>query len=798
MSTVADVAHIWQQAGVSVIPILANGAKRPALSWSPYQVTLPTSSEVEKWFTGGQHGLALICGGVSGGLEMTEIEGRALAKPDMWETLNVRMEQLGGGSVWDLLTGPDGYMEGSPTGGVHLLYRITDAPVPGNTKIAADEDRMVLAETRGDGGYVIVAPSAGDCHPSGKPWVLVSGDYGKLPQLTWTQRNLLHDCLRSALDRTPPPPNLPVVIPSSEGRTVSVGHLDDLSPGDDFEQQTDWAKILEPHGWRMTMAMSDGERHWVRPGKDARDGMSATTGRANDRDRLYVFSTSTVFQAEVPYTKFGAYALLNFNGNHGLAASHLRVTGYGERRNVVDTKDLGEWVPPLEEPAIYTQDDLGNGQRLADKVRGRYRRIWQDQEFYCWDSTTWVPDVHNGLLREWTAVTNDMEVENKKWAKTCRAYSRFKAAQYVASSQVSHSASEWDPDPNLINVQNGVLNLATRDLYPHDPKYLMTKTLAARFQPNTHCPNFEEFIHSVLPDQDMRTYVQRALGYTLLGDSDQRSIFLIYGPSGTGKSTLIETVRTVFGDYGSAAGPGAFRQNTNPNAPSQDLHMLMGSRMVTASETSESASFDEELLKHLSGREVVVSRPLYGKPVQWSPKCVLWIITNTPPKLNSDDNAIWKRVKFIPFTTVFLGPREIFDYSRKHLVPEAPGILNWLLDGLSAFHADGLNEPPEVTALAEEHRMDNDSVGRYVKDRCADGRMTLSAELQVQALVLYNDYSAWCTEVKERPLGARRFNLRLPYAVTGIERVEGSGRPSWNGISISSSWSRPELSWQGN
>lgn len=316
MPTVLDVAQIWQLAGVSAIPIQANGSKRPAVAWAPYMVNVTPMANIKDWWGNGQeYGLALICGQVSGGLEMCEIEGRALADDSALLHIISVMDDGGAGGVWDLLTGPNGYAEDSPSGGMHLLYRISDHPVPGNAKIAADEDRLVVAETRGEGGYVIVAPTPGHCHPSGEPWRLVNGNYGQLPTITWTERNLLHECLRLALDKTPPVEPRPMVTVSADGMgDAAITSLMDLTPGDDFEQRVDWEEILGPHGWRVTMAMTNGERHWVRPGKDPREGMSATTGRANDRDRLYVFSTSTIFESEVPYTKFGAYALLNHGG----------------------------------------------------------------------------------------------------------------------------------------------------------------------------------------------------------------------------------------------------------------------------------------------------------------------------------------------------------------------------------------------------------------------------------------------------------------------------------------------------
>ena len=787
MPTVADVARIWQQGGVSVIPIQANGSKRPATSWAPFMIDVPTTDHVETWWGNGQeYGLALICGPVSGNLEMCEIEGRALMDSGALLEIIGAMDEAGAGPVWDLLTGPNGYAEDSPSGGMHLLYRISDHPVPGNTKIAADEDRLVLAETRGHGGYVIVAPTPGHCHPSGEPWRLVNGNYGQLPEITWAERNLLHAALHSILDKTPPPP--PIVVRSSEGyRDSSIVALSELSPGDDFEQRTDWAEILEPHGWQVFTETAGGERNWVRPGKNRMEGMSATTGHANDRDRLYVFSTSTVFETEVPYTKFGAYALLNHNGDHSRAAQTLSRQGFGTRRGVVDLPDVGEWVPPAGITPIgdFTEDDTGNGQLLADRVRDRYRYIHEEKQYYRWDGRVWIRDTGGKILHEWDSITKEMVSAGRdKWATRSRNQSRINAAITNAKSYLDHSATEWAPGPYLLNLNNGVLNPKTLNFVDHDPRYLMTHKFGTSYIPGATCARFEKFMADAVPDPQMRAYVQRALGYSLLGKPSGRSIFLIHGPSGTGKSTLIETIRSIFGDYGATAGSGTFRSKTNASSPSPDLHALRGKRFVSTSETSENAVFDEDLLKQVSGRDQVVSRALYSEPMEWIPECVLWIATNNPPKFNSDDDAIWRRTKLIPFTTVFRGEGEVYDYAYDYLVPEGPGILNWLLAGLQDFLANGLNEPEEIGRLAIGQRNDSDPVARFVHDRQADGVIRLGSDEFTGCQELYNQYLAWAGQVGERGrLGNQRFARRLVSLLPELGRSDTGGRMTWSGIS---------------
>lgn len=377
----AQVARLWHEAGVSTIPVLANGTKRPAVRWGDYISQVPTLEQVDYWWNNGQqYGLALICGRVSGNLEMTELEARA-CDTDKLEQVAKALNHPETQHIWEILC--NGYMEWTPSGGIHFLYRISDHPVPGNEKIAQDAANLVLAETRGEGGYVIVAPTSGPVHITGEPWTLVHGDFGTVPEITWEERCLFHAALRTALDsrvvQGSHPLNRPLApLPdeSSPGRRFERGQL---TPGDDFELRTDWSDILEPHGWTLESTRGQ-ERHWTRPGKSRREGASATTGRANDRDRLYVFSTSTTFEANACYTKFAAYSILNFHGDFRAAATDLARKGYGSR--AVTPPELEEWIIDGVEyiDPLYKNNDDGNGRYLRDRVRNRYVYVIEEKQ----------------------------------------------------------------------------------------------------------------------------------------------------------------------------------------------------------------------------------------------------------------------------------------------------------------------------------------------------------------------------------------------------------------------------------
>lgn len=787
---------------------------------------LPSGSDVHEWFENGhKYGIALICGRVSGNMEMLELEGRAMDSDSISKLMSA-FDRHGVSPIWTLLNGPEGYSECSPSGGLHLLYRILDHDVPGNERIArryATQDELetkptdrfkVLAETRGEGGYVIAAPTPGYCHPSGKSWLLIAGEYGQLPVISWDQRCRLHAAIHDALNEVEDrlPSTLPAPVSPRGLEVAGAG----LSPGDDFERRVDWADdlLLGGAGWTLE-SRHGGVRNWTRPGKDRRDGGSATTGRDPARDRLYVFSSSTVFTPEVPYTKFGAFALLHHNGDHSAAARALVQMGFGDQLAPTNPDDYiiapehrgkddgtpdplhagenaGSGVPSLS----YTLDEIGNAQRLWNRVRGRYHYVWEEKATYEFDGRRWREDYSGSLTREMIKVTDEMLAEARatdaqklyRHASKSRSAAALKAACTLMQSSipgVTVRREEFDRERHLLNVGNGVLDLHTRELRPHDPTYLMTRLFGADYRPEATCPRFERFMADALPDEAMRSYVQRALGYTLLGDADQRSMFLIYGPSGTGKSTLMETVREVFGDYGTTAAAGAFRaRHGDGTSPTNDLHGLRGRRFVTTSETAQETSFDEDTLKRITGRDRVVSRELYQRNQEWTPECVLWLATNHPPKFSPDDDAIWRRAKLVPFETVFRGQDvEIKDMARSVLIPEADGILNWLLAGLAAYLEHGLGEPVSVEEAATEHRTQADSVVQFLEDQIGEGVLVAGDEQQIRTRDLYAMYVEWCRAIAQlKPIGSRRFILRIESNASRIKYRRIGGQSVWSGV----------------
>ena len=316
---ILETALRFARKGIVAVPVATDGSKRPAISWKEYQERKPTTEEILGWFATDQYqGLGVITGKVSGLLEMLEFEGRAVSKGLHLEA-RTAIEAAGLGDIWQRMV--NGYMEMTPSGGIHFLYRVVGNELPGNTKLAsqAGEDGGCLIETRSEGGFCITAPSGGNAHPSGKAWEMASGSIESIPVIKMQEREEIFRILRTFDE-----------LPHTEAvrSEVTKTELDPSQPGDDYAIKTTWVEILEPAGWKRVYTDRQGVTFWRRPGKN--EGISASTG-FGDYDNFYVFTTSTSFQANKSYSKFAVYAHLFHRDDFRAASQELRSLGYGSQ-----------------------------------------------------------------------------------------------------------------------------------------------------------------------------------------------------------------------------------------------------------------------------------------------------------------------------------------------------------------------------------------------------------------------------------------------------------------------------------
>lgn len=779
---------------------------------------------------------------------MLELEGRANTSEAAVRVLQICREH-DVIDLWQHLLSHQGYSEITPSGGMHVMYRILDREVPNNEKIATrpaheseytEQEKQireqqpdwtpirVLVETRGEGGYVIVAPTPGTCHQSGQAWITRNGIPGEFPTITWAERCKLHNALREALH-----------VPLSRELVIQADRLPapkpERQPGappsvaEDFNARASWSDswFLE-QGWQIHHREGS-EVFWTRPGKDLAEGHSASTGyRDGEQDCLYVWSTATSLPSQVPLTKFMVFAHYRFHDDRSAAARALRRQGYGPPVHPplpeFQPFDIG-WEPDLQadrapaagelpvEPTDESQamvpvaprgiqphelnvvrtdisggwvlSDTGYAMRLKDVYQNQVRYNSTDNTWYRWepDTGSWLKDSYRFVdtaaqriaidsynwLKQFQAAfvsdSNEKAINNLlKQAQAALNHNRLDAIvkRLRTLDGVATTSTDFDANMDLLNLRNGTLNLATYELKAHSPDDMLMLQFHADYDPDATCPSFFKYLMDVFPDEQVRSYIQRALGYSLLGRPDERALFLLHGPSGTGKSVFTDVMTHLFGDYGTTAPSSAFKIRRQESTV--DLHQLRGKRFVASSEMPEGAQLDEELVKRITGGDQIASRGLYEKFILWRPQCVIWIGTNHLPKLNSDDDAIWRRIRTIPMPTIirFSGKEEVKGYAR-YLIQEASGILNWILDGLREYRRLGrLAEPPTVNEDIAKYRVDNDTVASWLYDGIESGALSMdNAAASITVSSAYINYSSYCDNDGIRPYGKKRFINRL-------------------------------------
>ncbi|MGH3099297.1 MAG: phage/plasmid primase, P4 family [Streptosporangiales bacterium] len=813
MSELLDTALGLYDAGCCPIPAKADGSKAPFGSWKRYETTRPDRGQVEKWLSNGTYdGIGLICGAVSGNLEMFELEGRAIAEGYLQRLVGL-LNDHGLAGLWQRLTA--GYVEATPSGGLHVLYRVDGEPRR-NTKLACrparedelDDDereqlarypnkvfRRVLVETRGEGGFVVVAPSAGRTHETGKAWTLIAGGPATIPMVSEEERDALH-AVASMLDSMPAPEP-----PSTTAG--STADDDALRPGDDYNQRVDWLEILEPHGWRHTRTFGR-TRGWCRPGKKGL-AVSATTGR-NDADNLYVFSTSAApFEHETPYSKFAAYALLEYDGDYPAAARALRDQGYGGERphddagidNLIDhdgdDDGPGQQAPPAAHAggAAYTTTDDGNARRLVDTHSDVIRHVPERGLWLSWTGSRWRWDLGGDIIEHARGIARSLPATDKESAKFKRASLSARGVNAMvqlarSDRRVRAHQHTLNARPYELNTPAGIVDLRTGQLLDPDPAALHTRC-------TTVAPDYDAVPHRWLRfladtfagEEDVTNYVRRLLGMALLGAVHESLLPFSWGSGANGKTTLFDVVMRVLGigDDGYAlSAPADLLLAKIYNDHPTEVARLSGARLVVCSELDDNQQFAEAKVKLLTGKDVITGRFMRQDFFSFRPTHTLFLLGNNKPAVRTGGPAFWRRIRLIPFLHTVPEKERDTKLADSLVNEEAPGILAWLISGAVGYLYNGLAEPESVRAATGSYEHDQDSLGRFVEECCIIGEPNRQ-DLRIQMSRLRDAYEKWCTDEGEFAINPKAFGqgLRSRY---GVVDWRSHGRKFYCGIRL--------------
>jgi putative DNA primase/helicase len=450
---------------------------------------------------------------------------------------------------------------------------------------------------------------------------------------------------------------------------------------------------------------------------------------------------------------------------------------------------------PGDEPLT----DAGNAERLAFRYGCEILYVAEMHAWHYWDGSRWALDKTGDVLHRAKNVARLMdrqadELDNdtdrralKAWALKSEAEPRLHAMVNLARNErgVTCLLQQLDHDKDLLNLTNGTLDLRSGVLRPHDSADLITKLAPVTFDPTATCPTWLAFLDVVLAgDAELIGFIQRAIGYSLTGDTIEHVLFLLYGSGANGKTTFLETQRTLLGDYAASADFNTFLERRQ-QGPRNDVARLRGHRFVTAVEVAEGERLAEALVKQVTGSDTVTARHLYAESFEYRPTFKIWCAANHKPTIRGTEHAIWRRIRLVPFT-VTIPEHDRDPHLREKLEAEASGILNWALDGCRTWQRDGLGTPPAVAQATAAYRLDQDVIGRFL-DECA--RLTAVESSRTPAAELYQRYTAWAMSAGEgRPLSQRRFSESL--ADRGLHRLKTRGCMVWRGVELLSEGGR--------
>lgn len=601
----------------------------------------------------------------------------------------------------------DGPLPGTLTamsggGGRHVIFKY-----PPGVKISNRVNWMTGVDIRSTGGYIVVPPST---HESGAKY-------------RWINE----------LQIAEPPPDLIASVTAKKGGKADDA-LSDLPPTSDLLRGV-------PQGERDNTLFRFACK---------------LRRQLKDRDAVKILVLEAARNCDPPFPEEQALQKIEqaFKQDH--------------TSSIFDDDDDEAEMPNDDEGRHLT--DHGNAQRLVDAYGDELRHV-EVWGWMTWNGVKWEIDQRNTVtLRSRDTVqsiyteaiaapTKDRKKKLIRHGQASEAAGRISAMVQLARSdeRISMVPDDFDADPWLLACRNGVIDLQTGELRPPTRDDHITKFTDVEYDPSFTLPRWELFLkESTQDDQELIRYLRAAVGYTLTGDTREESLFIIHGPAASGKSTFIDGVMCALGEYAMVTQAETFLSRRGQGAPKDELARFYGARMVATVEVPEGERFAEALVKQLTGGDKLSARHLYKSGFEYTPHFKLWFATNHAPRIQ--DDAIWRRVKKIPF--IHTVPPEKRDPLLKMQMkdPEFGGkaVLAWAVQGCIDWLANGLVTPRSVREETEEYRIEQDKFGSFLEECCI-----IAAGSEVRKDDIYGTYSTWCFRNGEKPMTATSFTTKI-------------------------------------
>lgn len=748
-SSLKEAAHWyiyhWK---VPVFPVVARG-KKP-LTPHGFKDASNDPRDVERWWT--EHpdaNIGMPTGAVSG-IFVLDIDFRS-----------------GGDKTLALLqkeTGPLPQTLTVTTGnGFHLYFRY-----PSGQQYKWKKQPGAGIDIKSDGGYVLLPPSI---HPSGRNYGISESDVAPTPLPGWA---LL-------LSAVPPgeasPRKSAHLVREGSGELLAAVALYNSSIPNDWPATTlDSYKSLccGHHGCFKSI----GDAKWF--------CFSSNHPRGLGQQREGGF--------------WGDQLDLDAHANNRNRVDHLRECGYltnnagraERKRPVVRTQQISTTAasPDGRNSCPIPFTDTANAERFATAMGDRFRYVLAWKKWLHWDGRRWKvcddavaiaasKEVVTSFYHKVAAITDERERnETLAFIKSSLSETRRRSMITLAKSEreLWVDVDRLDRDVDVLNCRNGTIDLRTGQLRPHCREDYITRMIDIDYDTGAKCPSWEKFLRDVIPNFNIRSFLPRAAGYSLTGQQGGQCLFFCYGLGANGKSTFLNILKLLGGDdYAMNAAPELLLASRDRGHPTERAD-LFGKRIVICTELGAGRSFDEVLVKQLTGGDPIRARRMHEDFWQFNPTHHLWIAANHKPNVRGTDEAIWRRFNVIPFEVTI--PKEKRDSQlQQKLEAELPGILAWAVRGAVEWYKAGLQAPPEVEAATQQYREEMDDFGQYLAQRTI-----VDTNSTVLSRELYLDYKNYCIQNEDTPLSHRTFGIRV--RERGIRQQKSHGYPTFFGIRL--------------
>ena len=447
------------------------------------------------------------------------------------------------------------------------------------------------------------------------------------------------------------------------------------------------------------------------------------------------------------------------------------------------TRIADDTISNCDDVSIATMFVLEHGHELQFNV--------DSKKWLVWDGTRWKPDKTDEVVRKAIDFAQKLYeeaprlVKNKadmtivqRQIKRSNTSNGIGAFVNLAKSILPVTSEQLDAKDYLLNCRNGVVNLETGELHRHNPGDRITKIVPFDFDPTATSPAFDKFLTTIQPDPEIRKFLQRSIGYSLLGVARERAFWILYGSGNNGKSVFIDLFSEILAEYASSTTSASVMAQKGDRIPN-DIARLHGKRFVVIPETEENERINAALIKALSGGDKITARFLFGEFFDFYFSGKLWIATNHKPAITDHSKGFWDRLKIIRFSVDIPKAQVIKkDTLLKQLLADAPAVLNWAVQGAREYFAmDSLEVPDVIRSEIETYKYEQDSIAQFIDEACDVG-----LGLTINNAVLYTRYTNFCKDNGEWQRSQRRFTQNLKER--GFTQVRtGNGR-IWQGLTM--------------